>query len=351
MLPNKTNIKKDKVKKILIIKLRGIGDVILSTVVLDNLKKDFPYAEIHFLTEPPSLPALEKIPAIKSILLFKKDKFLSGLFLIFQVFFKRFDLIFDFYSNPRTALITFLSRAKYRAGFPYRGRSYAYNLKGPTVRDKFHAAQLHLEFLKEIGLSFECKDLHFGLSEDDKLFAEQFFKDKFAVGDFVIGLSPSGGWQSKKCDPVKFAEIGDAIINRYNSKILILWGPGDNKEALQISKLMNNKIVLAPLTDIRKMAALIKNCSMIVANDSGPMHIATAVKTPTLSLHGPTNPKLQGPFGEKHEWVRLEELECIECNLLDCPRNHECFIDLPLGRIMDKIEIIVSKNNLKPLHK
>jgi ADP-heptose:LPS heptosyltransferase len=349
MLPNKTNINKDKVKKILIIKLKGIGDVILSTVVLDNLQKDFPDAEIHFLTEPPSLAALEKIPAIKSILLFKKESFLSGLILIFQVFLKRFDLIFDFYSNPRTALITFLSRAKYRAGFPYRGRGYAYNLKGPSVRDKFHAAQLHLEFLKRVGLSFESKELHFGLSEEDKLFSEQFFNDKFVSNDFVVVLSPSGGWQSKKCDPIKFAEIGDEIVKKYNAKILILWGPGDKKEALEISKLMKNKIVLAPLTDIRKMAALIQNCNMIVANDSGPMHIATAVKTPTLSLHGPTNPYLQGPFGDKHEWVRLDELDCIECNLLDCPKNHECFINLPLNRIMEKIAIIISKNKLKPL--
>jgi heptosyltransferase III len=351
MSTDKTYIKKEKVQKILIIKLRGIGDVILSTVVLNNLQKDFPSAEIHFLTEPPSLPALEKIPAIKSILLFKKERFLSGLILIFQVFFNRYDLIFDFYANPRTALITFLSRAKYRAGFPYRGRSYAYNLKGPIVRDKFHAAQLHLEFLKEIGLTNSIQELHFGLSDDDNLFAKLFFDDKFSKTDFVVGLSPSGGWQSKKCDPVKFAEIGDAIINKYHAKILILWGPGDNKEALEISKLMKNKIVLAPLTDIRKMAALIKNCNMIVANDSGPMHIATAVKTPTLSLHGPTNPKLQGPFGDKHEWVRLEELECIECNLLDCPKNHECFIDLPITRIMDKMETVITKNNLDRLLK
>lgn len=339
-------IKKEKVKKILIIKLRGIGDVILSTVVFDNLRNDFPSAEIHFLTEPPSYPALEKIDFITSILLFKKDSFFNGIGLIFKVMVNRYDLILDFYSNPRTALISFLSFSKYRAGFPYRGRSYAYNLKGPIERDKFHAAQLHLEFLKLINISNIKNTLHFGLSEEDIRFADEYFSQNFSANDFVIGLSPSGGWNSKKCDPIKFAEIGNSVIKNYNAKILVVWGPGDKKEADEIIHLMNHNVFLAPITDIRKMAALIKKCKALIANDSGPMHISTAVKTPTLALHGPTNPNLQGPFGESHEWIRHEKLDCIECNLLDCPKKHECFLELPIESIMNKFEILLRKNNL-----
>lgn len=346
MNSKKTHIDKSKVAKILIIKLRGIGDVILSTVALSNLRKDFPNAELDILTEPPSFSALEKIPLINNILLFKKNAFFGGLILILKVMFKRYDLILDFYSNPRTALVTFFSFARYRAGFPYRGRGYAYNLTGPSARDKFHSAQLHLEFLSEIGLTHNDKELHFGLSDEDRKFASDLFSEKFSDNGFVVGLSPSGGWESKKCDPIKFAEIGDAIITKYNAKILILWGPGDNKEALEISKLMNGKVTLAPLTDIRKMAALIEKCDFIVANDSGPMHISTAVKTPTLSLHDPTNPRWQGPFGDKHEWIRLDELDCIGCNLLDCPINHECFLNLPVQRVIEKIDSLIAKNNL-----
>lgn len=339
-------IKKEKVKKILIIKLRGIGDVILSTVVFDNLRNDFPSAEIHFLTEPPSYPALEKIDFITSILLFKKDSFFNGIGLIFKVMVNRYDLILDFYSNPRTALISFLSFSKYRAGFPYRGRSYAYNLKGPIERDKFHTAQLHLEFLKLINISNIKNTLHFGLSEEDIRFADEYFSQNFSANDFVIGLSPSGGWNSKKCDPIKFAEIGNSVIKNYNAKILVVWGPGDKKEADEIIHLMNHNVFLAPITDIRKMAALIKKCKALIANDSGPMHISTAVKTPTLALHGPTNPNLQGPFGDSHEWIRHEKLDCIECNLLDCPKKHECFLELPIESIMNKFEILLRKNNL-----
>jgi len=165
--------------------------------------------------------------------------------------------------------------------------------------------------------------------------------------DFIIGLSPSGGWNSKKCDPIKFAEIGDAIVNKFNAKILLLWGPGDKDEALKISKFMKHKINLAPQTDIRKMGALISKCHILIANDSGPMHISTALNVPTLSLHGPTNPNLQGPFGSMHEFYRLENLKCIECNLLDCPNKHECFMNMKVENIIEKVESLIKKNKIK----
>lgn len=339
-------INKEKVRKILIIKLRGIGDVILSTVVFDNLRKDFPHAKIDYLTEKPSKTALEKIPFINNIELSPKGSFIEDVKLIFRIRRNKYDLVFDFYSNPRTAIITFLSGAKYRAGFPYRGRKYAYNLFGPAERNIYHAGQLHLEFLRCLGLRYDEKIMHFGLTEEDRLFAKEYFADKFSEGEFVVGLSPSGGWNSKKAEPAKFAEIGNEILKRYPAKLLVLWGPGDQNDALEICQLLRGKGVIAPLTDIRKMAALLEKCSMVIANDSGPMHISTAVGTPTLSMHGPTSPHMQGPFGDKHEWVRLDELECIECNLLECPRNHECFKNLPVERVMAKVESLIRKNNI-----
>jgi lipopolysaccharide heptosyltransferase II len=339
-------IDKENVNKILCIKPRGIGDVILSTVVFDNLLKDFPSAKIDYLTEIPSKPLLEPLKVINEVLVFENEKKLNVISLVNKIRNRKYDLILDFYSNPRTALITFLSRAKYRAGFPYHGRKYAYNLFGPHERNKFHAAQLHLELMKNIGLSYNTGKMYFGLTDNDKLFADEFFNERFSENDFVVGISPSGGWASKRCDPVKFAEISDSLVKKYSAKILILWGPGDEDDALQIKNQMKEKIVFAPITDIRKMGALISRCRILIANDSGPMHIGTALETPVLSLHGPTNPSLQGPFGKMHEWIRLDELDCIGCDLLECPRNHECFLTLPIARIMEKIDFLIKKNNL-----
>ncbi len=337
---------KEHIRKILLIKLKGIGDVVLSTVVLNNLQKDFPDASIDFLTEPPSKTALEYIPAIRDILLFDKKEPFNSMKLIWRVMKRQYDLVIDMYSNPRTALVTYLSGARYRAGFPYRGREYAYNLKGPVDRGTHHAAQLHLELLREIGLTADDATLHFGISPNDSIFADAFFSETFADNKPVIALSPSGGWESKKCDVSKFVEIGNALVDKYRCKLLVVWGPSDLNDAQDICAGISTDVVLAPQSSIREMAALMKKCKFVVANDSGPMHIATAVQVPVLSLHGPTNPKLQGPFGGMHEYIRLEELDCICCNLLVCPRKHECFTQLPVKDIMKKVERIIEKNNL-----
>lgn len=340
-------IDKDEVKKILCIKPRGIGDVILSSIVFNNLLENFPGSKIDYLTEFPSKPLLEPLPFINEVLLFGNNSVLDSISTIKLVRKRKYDLVFDFYSNPRTALVTFFSGARYRVGFPYRGRAYAYNLFGPSERNKFHSAALHLEMLNKIGLTCNHSEMFFGLTKDDIEFSRNFFEEKFQPNDLVIGISPSGGWQSKKSDPIKFAEIGDALVNKYSAKILLLWGPGDKNEAIEIERLMTNEIIVAPLTDIRKMGALISNCKILIANDSGPMHIGVALKTPVLSVHGPTNPKLQGPYGEMHEWVRLDELDCIGCDLRVCPRKHECFLELPIERIMIKIDSLIKKNEIK----
>ena len=339
-------IDKSKIRRILCIKLRGIGDVILSTVVFDNLLKEFPDAKIDYLTEPPSKAALEKLSFLNEIILYKKSENFAGLKTIAKVFFNKYDLVLDFYSNPRTAMITYFSRAKYRAGFPYRGRTYAYNLLGPAERDKFHAAQLHLEYLKSIGIKADSSNLHFGLSEQDISFAQEFFKNNFSKKDFVVVLSPSGGWESKKCDATKFAEIADAVHKKYNAKFLILWGPDDYEDAAVIKKELKDAAILASKTTIREGAALMKLATLVIANDSGPMHNSTAVGTPTLSLHGPTNPNLQGPFGDKHASIRFEELDCIGCNLLKCPRKHECFLELSTAKVIEKVDSLILKNNI-----
>lgn len=347
---NSASLNKNEIKKILIIKLRGIGDVVLSTVVIDNLKKDFPGAQIDYLVEEPSQPGLNGLKEINHVLIFNRESFWKKAAAISKIRKEHYDLVFDFFSNPSTALVTFLSGAKYRVGFPYRGRTYAYNFFGPEERGKYHAAQLHLETLKLLGFEHTIKQLHFFINEKALFFAKKYFTEYFSQKDFVIGICPTGGWSSKKCDPEKFAEIAESLINRFNAKIFILWGKSDEKDAWVIHSLLKEKSTIAPETSIQELAAFISLCNVLIANDSGPMHISTAIGTPVLSLHGPTSPRMQGPFGEKHEWIQLSKLDCIECNLLECPRNHECFRNLPIEHVLEKIQNLISKNNLAVLH-
>lgn len=342
-------IDKNSVKKILVIKLRGIGDVVLSTIVLDNLKADFPESTIDYLTDAPCIPGLEGLPLINKVYTFPRNSLPERLKMFLKIRSIGYDLVIDLFSNPATAQLTFFSGAKYRIGFPYRARKYAYNYYGPEERGIYHTAMLHLMLLKNAGLTSSIKNLYYYLDKEAQDSANEYFTTNNLCDRLVIGISPSGGWPSKKCDPEKLALIGNTLKEKYSSKILILWGPTDKDDAVQINNSVPGSLI-APGTSIKEMAAFIKKCSFLIANDSGPMHISTAVGTPVLSLHGPTDPRLQGPFGEKHEWINYSELDCIICNLLECPKNHECFKDLPIQNIIEKVDILIEKNNIKVPH-
>ncbi|MBK7867029.1 MAG: glycosyltransferase family 9 protein [Ignavibacteriales bacterium] len=330
------------------IKFRGIGDVILSTVVLKNIKSQYPDAIIDFLTEKPSAHLLREIPLINEVLVYNFSNRFEIASKILEIRRRKYDLVIDLYSNPKSAQLTFGSGAKFRAGFPYRGRKYAYNLYGPAERGKHHAGELHLLFLEKIGIEIKHREQFLVVSKEAGEKAKEFFNSQKA-GIKFCALVPGGGWESKRCDPVKFAEIGEKIYEKYGLTSLILWGKGDLEEAKKIKEIMAEKAVLSPETTFMEMGAMALGCLFAVANDSGPMHFISALSVPTLALHGPTDPALQGPYGVKHETVRLDELDCICCNLLQCNRKHECFLELPVERVMSKIDILLTKNDIKPL--
>ncbi|GJQ63800.1 MAG: lipopolysaccharide heptosyltransferase I [Melioribacteraceae bacterium] len=332
------------INQILIIKLRGIGDVVLSTIVLKSLRLEFPTARIDYLTEKPGNFLLEPLEEVADILIFKKKTLSDRLKTFLEVRKNKYDLVIDFYSNPGTAQITYFSGAKYRAGFPYKGRKYAYNLYGPSERDKYHAADLHLEFLKNIGIRTVSEpELQFGIF-DHELGSAGKFRDKLNLHEKkLVGLSPSGGWQSKKAPAVIFINAAKALkVIEPDIHFLIHWGPGDESDANKITGELGKDATLAPPTSIREMGAFLKICDVVLANDSGPMHICAAVGTPVLGLFGPTSPSLQGPYGKFNSYIHNGDLHCIECNLLQCPHNQECFNELSSSKIAEELKKLLN---------
>ncbi len=275
------HIKRDQLNKILIIKPRGIGDVVLSTIILDNLVSRFPSAKIDYLTEEFARPVLENNPLVNKILTMWKSEF--SLKVARRIRKEKYDMILDLWSNPRTAQITFFSGAKYRVGFAYRGRKYAYNIKASEERGKHHSAEHNLELLKAIDVPIISKKIHCYVSDLNVELGRRSLNKNFN-GKTVVGIIPSGGWPSKRCDASKWVEICKTIKNKYDVVFLILWGPGDEKDAEYINKNLPDESILAPQTDLSAMMGLIKICNIVIANDSGPMHIAAAFGIPTLGI-------------------------------------------------------------------
>jgi ADP-heptose:LPS heptosyltransferase len=132
-----------------------------------------------------------------------------------------------------------------------------------------------------------------------------------------------------------FARLGDLLIERLDANVILLWGPGEEDDVSTIQRMMRNPGTIAPPTNIGELGALIANCDYTISNDSGPMHISAAVQTPTLGIFGPTNPHLQGPCHEGSGWVRLEELDCLACNLTRCEIGNICMRQLDVETVFD----------------
>jgi lipopolysaccharide heptosyltransferase II len=337
-------IDNSKIKKILCIKPRGIGDIILSTVILENLAAHFPKAQIDYLTERFARASVENNPFVTKVLTMKEGEL--SLLVALRIRKEKYDMIIDLWSNPRSAQITFLSGVKYRVGFAYRGRKYAYNILGTSERGKTHSAEHNLELLKPLRVPVNTMNIHFYISEDDDEYGKKFIKKSFREGNLIVGIIPAGGWPSKRCDATKWVEICSSINNRYKVCFLILWGPGDEYDADYIKNHFPDRTVLAPKTSVNEMAGLINNCNFILANDSGPMHMAVALGIPTLGIFGPTDPLKHGPYSKKSDYVIKEDLFCIKCDFLECPYNHECMLQLSNHDIIKKFASILKRNNI-----
>ncbi len=335
-------IKREEIKKILCIKPRGIGDILLSTIVLENLKAAFPHSKIHYLTEEFAKRAVENNSFVSKILTFNQNDFVLSI--IKKVRKEKYDLVFDFWSNPKTAQVTFFSGAKYRVGYDKRGRKYAYNFLGKNGTFGEHAAEDNLVLLKAFDITVISKKIIYQTKKEEKQFAEKFMNGLcIQSGSLLIGIIPSGGWESKRCDPVKWIEICDAIKRKYNAQFLILWGPGDEDETKLIAEGLTPAPIVAPKSTFGELSALIEKCDLVIANDSGPMHASAALGTPTLGIFGPTNPIAHRPYSENSDFVIHSELHCIKCNKLKCPYGHECMLELPINNFMIHISKLLMK--------
>jgi len=335
-----STIKNVEIKNILCIKPRGIGDIILSTIVLENLQASFPHAEIHYLTEEFARRAVENNPLVTKILTFKKNDFVLSI--IKKVRKEKYDLVLDFWSNPKTAQITFFSGAKYCAGYEKRGRKYAYNFIGKPGSMGKHAADDNLVLLNTLDIPIISKKIIYNTTNEEKSFAEIFFKNNSKKNDeLLIAIIPSGGWESKRCDAVKWIEICNEIQKNIQAEFIILWGPGDEADAQTILAKLKPTPLIIPKTNFGRLAGFIEKCNLIIANDSGPMHVAAALGIPTLGIFGPTDPQAHHPYSKNSSFVIHSELDCIMCTKLTCPFNHECMLELPTEKIVEELKTLI----------
>ena len=178
---------RSKVNKILIIKPAVIGDVLLATPVIENLRMNFPDAEINFLTQKFCGEVLTDNPYLSKVRTYDLE-YDSTSFLIKHISRQKYDLVIDLFGNPRTAIVTYFSDAKYKVGFKFNWRRFAYNIKLDPRRKELHNVDFNLESLRKLGLEVTSRAPLFVINTVHMEFADRFFDAHGLADAAVIGL-------------------------------------------------------------------------------------------------------------------------------------------------------------------
>lgn len=311
----------EAVRRILVVKLRYIGDVLLSTPVFRGLREAFPRATVTALVNAGTEEVLLHHSDVDEVLLVGRlgswgRRWVEQFRVVRRLRERRFDLALDLTDGDRAAFLTWASRAGLRVGFNREGRfrGHAYHMVVPEWSDRLHAVEADLEVLRTLGLRPRPVAPSLGLPPEAEAEAEDLLTRKRVARDRdLVLVHPGARWWFKAWQTDRFCVLADRIREELGAEVLIAGGPGDVVAVETIRRQMRHPAIsVAGETSVLQLAALLKRCRLFIGNDNGPMHIAAAVGTPVVALFGPTDPAEWGPWGEGHV-VLYKGLDCREC--------------------------------------
>jgi ADP-heptose:LPS heptosyltransferase len=328
--------KKFKIKNILLIYWGAIGDVIYATSVLNPLKNRYPDAKISFITNKNGKTIFTALA--NEIIEFDKSKE-NLLKFIKNLRNRKFDIVLNLkFDSDRAALITILSRSKFKVGCGPRHWLLFYNLKGKPALTITHQIERFSNILNAIGINEKISPSIY-IDKESENFASKFWKEKRLKNKKVIMIHPGAKEEYKRWRIENFKELIKLLLKNYNFKILIAYGPYEKDLILKLKKeLKNNKnIIIAPETkDIIKFAAILARCNYFIGNCSAPMTVAVALKIPSFIIMGPNNPVVWSPYGEIHKFI-LPKIRCKKCHL-PCKKNYLCQTSIKFEDVFNLIK-------------
>ena len=339
-------------KNLLVRGVNWIGDAVMTMPALRALRKELPDTKISLLVKPWVAPLFENNPFIDDIILYE-DKYssISGKFRLSSVLrTKSFCSSILFQNAFDAALIAFLSGIPQRIGYNRDLRGFLLTDSIPFNNDdrKMHHIEYYLNILRQAGIDAEFSLPFIYLSLNERIRARNILKE---LKRPVIGINPGASYGStKRWQPEKFAEVTRKIISELGGSVVIFGGQSETGIAeeitskFQISNFKFQILTMAGKTDLRELSALISECDTLLTNDSGPMHIGYAVRTPMVAVFGSTDPELTGPVAIGNTVIR-KSTDCSPCFKRTCGRNKmDCMDAITADEVFDAIERSIPKN-------
>lgn len=300
------------VKRILIITLSNVGDIVLTTPVAEAIIKEFPGAALDVMVGPNGKEIFESHEKIAETVIYDKKSPFSEKFALFRKLRKKkYDLIVDL----RNTIFPVILDAKFITN-PFR----------PGAKNGMHKSKVHLSRLKEIGIDTSGGKFHIPVSAGDRERGQELLS---GLGNkpFVV-IAPGGKNHVKKWNLKNFARLADMIKENLGLKVVLI---GDANDRIVIERVLfymkTTPLNLIEKTNIPELAFIIKKSKLLVTNDSAPLHIGSAVNARILAFFGPTDPAQYGPATREKSKVLRKNIDCSPCNVPQCinaENKYEC---------------------------
>jgi ADP-heptose:LPS heptosyltransferase len=324
------------VSGILIIRLKGLGDIVHLLPLLKMLRRDYAQHQVALLCQKPFGQIVPRSLNIKVFELPPHAGVGDTFKLLKQIRKHKFEYLFDLFANPRTAVISLLSGIKKRFGFDYRFRRNAYAQTYSPPDPNLHLMKLFANFFAEFGFKgrIELPDL---VPEPGFCATADKFLRSINQPKPVVAINPHTTYPSKAWPREYFIEFIKLWYKKFHSPVIVTWGPGEKDAALEIIKKAGaEKAFLQPEVNIMEFAAFLSRLDLFLTADTGPMNIAWAVNTPTVALFGPTTRKAVAPEGPQHLSLFNPEIECLQCHKEVCSHK-SCMYSMKPKWVFDKI--------------
>jgi lipopolysaccharide heptosyltransferase II len=346
-----------KTKRLLIIKLISVGDVLFTTPAVRALRLGFPRAHLTYLVGSWSKGVIEDNPNLNEVIVYDAPRhssdrwraWLSTLSCLRRVRRKRFDLAVIFHRTSFAGLLALLAGIPNRVGFDYHGQGRFLTRKVAYEVGK-HEVDRYLDVVRCLGLSPGglWTEMQVGKKEQDE--ASQLLRaNGLKTDERMVAVLPGGGknpgtfMPTKRWPADRFARLIDEMVRRFQVKVLLVGGPGDEEVVNDvISQIQSPAVNLVGKTTFKQLAAVLQRCQLFIGGDSGPLHIAAAVGTPTVGIFGPSDPRLVAPRGEKHLAV-WKKVSCSPCYRPDIVTDAQDFSSCSKGSLECMGKILVDE--------
>ena len=314
--------------KVLVIRLDRIGDVVLSLPAMQAIRDRFPNASISVVTRPATAPLVEGHPAVNKVLPYFYERggrhhgILGNFRFIYEIIRHKFDVVFILNPSLRSYLVPFFAGIPYRVGFKRRpGFLLTHSVPDRRSEGAKHEAEYTLDVVRAFGIEAHRADSYTGML--------QHCRNPNPSEKNIIALHAGASCPSKRWPREKFAALGRKIREQYPATSIVIIGGREEKE---LGEYLTREIggQTENLTDrlsLKELARFLSGCQLLVSNDSGPVHVASAVGTRTLTIFGRSSPGLGvvrwRALGQGHGVIQ-KDVGCVVCLAHECTIDFEC---------------------------